>query len=310
MSVLRRLMSRVQSVRRMAALVRQDRAVAWLGPRRRVVLVHQMGRVGSMSVYAALRAVPGVLPVHVHFLSPTMREAARREARSASRPVPDHVREGALAAWFVRRNRTQREALVVTLVRDPVAFVLSDLFHNEVAATVCAENGKRPGTENHADPKEQAELEEQADALAQVARERLAAFDPETDYMARWMREELHGVHGVDVLAEGFAPEAGWRVYGGTASVRVAVFRLEDAPRVFVPVMRGELGVHVEELGRTNAADQRPYAALYAAVTERLALPDDVLDRIYGAPFAQTLYSPEEIAAFRQKWGAGEAATA
>jgi hypothetical protein len=300
----------------MAALVRQDRAVAWLGPRRRVVLVHQMGRVGSMSVYAALRAVPGVLPVHVHFLSPTMREAARREARSASRPVPDHVREGALAAWFVRRNRTQREALVVTLVRDPVAFVLSDLFHNEVAATVRAENGKQAGPEDHADPEDyadpekQAEREEQADAVAQLARERLAAFDPETDYMARWMREELYGVHGVDVLAEGFAPEVGWRVYGGTASVRVAVFRLEDAQRVFVPVMRGELGVQVEELGRTNAADQRPYAALYAAVTERLALPDDVLDRIYGAPFAQTLYSPEEIAGFRQKWGAGKAATA
>lgn len=282
----RRIKSRWRSLRRMAQLAGQLRCVARCIGRRQVVLVHQMGRVGSTSVMQALLERADVLPVHVHFLSSHFLGEVEWAAKGAGNPVPEHIYEGRFARWFIDHTREDMPVHVVTLVRDPVAFYLSDFFHNTLGVS---------GAKKF-----------EADALARQFESLMANFNEADDYMTRWLDLELSGVHGVDALQEGFDIQTGWQVYDGRERTKVLVLRLEDVNAALPAAMDAAFGLAVSSPPRANATDARGLGAVYKEVQKRLALPEDVLDRVYGTRYAKTFYSGEEIAAMRQRWGVSE----
>lgn len=92
------------------------------------ILVYQMGKVGSRTVYRTLESLGLPSPIyHVHVLSPDGIRATWARYHKIGAEMPIHL----IAGKEVRRRldrHPEGEWQVVTLVRDPVARQISELF--------------------------------------------------------------------------------------------------------------------------------------------------------------------------------------
>jgi hypothetical protein len=274
------------AARQVVAIRRTDFA------RRPGILVYQMGKVGSTSVYAALRALRLPAPVHqVHFLSRSGLDSTRAFYRSVrASPWQEHVLVGRALARALDRYPSARWKLV-TLVRDPIARELSGWFqHVETAhGPLVRENGQIAA--RYA-PLFQRELEQH-----------LAAFDEATDFAATWFDRELKSVFGIDVYATPFPHARGFDIQHHPRA-DLLVLRVEDLPRVLAPALRRLLDLPPDlpiETPVVNAADPR-LAPVYAAVRAGLKLPPGLCARIYASRLARHFYTDAEIAAFTDRW--------
>ena len=128
----------------------------------------------------------------------------------------------------------------------------------------------------------------------------MAAFS--TKAALRFFESEVEPTLGVDVYRHPFDPAIGWTVVEGPTS-RILVLRYEDLATA--PAALGAfLGSDPVPIPRRNETSAKPLGPAYAELRSDLALPVHALDRIYGSALCRHFYSPEEILAFRARWGA------
>jgi len=249
------------------------------------VLVYQMGKVGSSTVYQALNgALSGVPVYHVHFLSAHLAEHRCSHERSGKGPVPFHIYLGeALREQLLRHP--DRPVKIISLVRDPVAFELSNLFQNP--RLVGGEAGL-----------EQLLLED--DGLRDTLQPRLAA----PGYLDGWFDREIRTVFGIDVFAEPFACERGWQRYR-QGNAELLLIRLEDlsaeGPRVIADFLGLERPL---ALSPVNDRTSQVHGNEYRRIAASLQLDPAVLAEVYGRRFAQHFYSSAERRRMQDKWQA------
>ncbi len=166
----------------------------------RPLVVYQMGKVGSTSVYRALQAAaPEYSVYHVHTLdAEQMASAQRSYARTyhLRGVVPHHLMASRHLRSDLERGQPRGRWKVLTLVRDPIARNVSSFFQDLQL--------------RHPDFP-------YASRLASGDTERLAADLVELflsrhdhDEPLRWCDRELRGVLGVDVYAAPFPHDRGW----------------------------------------------------------------------------------------------------
>ncbi len=262
-----------------------------------MLFIHQMGKVGSTTISASLRAA-GVrrrMAVYqTHFLSEEgiafRRELALEGYGGWDNLTPKgkkgHLR-GQMLHDKLRRMRERGERCkVITLVRDPVATNVSGYFHknewwpDEVRAAV-KEN--RPGM---------------LDAL----RDDFAASYPHQVPLT-WFDMEIKPMFGIDVFAEPFPREKGYHVYRGEFA-DLLLIKLEKLNGVAEEAFKSFLQLPEFKLVKTNVAEDKWYADAYDAFKEWLELPDAYLNEQYDSTYSRHFYTPEEIAGFRRKWAA------
>jgi lipopolysaccharide biosynthesis glycosyltransferase len=253
------------------------------------LLVHQMGKVGSLSVLEMLReACPERDLYHVHFLAPeSIAGEARmyRERFARTRRIDEHH----FASLHLRARLDadpEQRWQVVTLTRDPVARNLSAFFH----------------TLAHKAPELAARVERGDDgAVADELRRLLEATPWWWRNPLEWFDRELAPVFGVDVFAQPFPRERGWSVLRSERA-DVLVLRVEDLSKVAGEAFEDFLGVSGVRPARRNTGEHKPYAAAYRELSRSLALEPEFLDSVYGAWRTRHFYRDEEIAAFRAAW--------
>jgi hypothetical protein len=257
------------------------------------VLVYQMGKVGSETVEHSLRLAPerggrGIL--HLHSVDPTVLADEERlyrrgwsDARGAS-----HIWAGLAVQRELARQDPQRRWDIVTLTRDPVARNMSAFFQ---VATISHGISFDPESE------QQLVDDERLDDLASEFAERFDGHHvPE-----RWFDDELLAHFGVDVYADPFPTELGYRVYE-TDRARVLVIRLEDLSDVAAPAFRDFLGFSSMTLREKNVGSDKRYGPTYRRFVQGIRLSDEYLDAQYGTRYATHFYRAGELAAFRAKW--------
>ena len=247
------------------------------------VIVFQMGKVGSSSLYASLRALrPPREVFQVHLLHDLDRQEARVHA-GYTRPtgtLPQFAKARALAD---RIARDDRRWTVISVVRDPVERNVSAFF--------------------------QVIGEFVPDALERAARGEVTVTELLEVFLGRyeqsapitWFQAQMAPVFGIDVLAVPFDRERGWQTYESDRA-RLLVLRLEDLPRVAEPAVRAFLDAPDFTLVTANVGDDKSYAALYRQFRAEVVLPADHLDRMYDSDYARCFYSADEIAAARARW--------
>ena len=90
----------------------------------RVCLVHQMGKVGSSSVYYSLKDKLDMPVYHTHFFSVQGIQNAKAFFRDANAAVPYNI----LFSQVLRRLLPIMHPTIITLVRDPIAREISGYF--------------------------------------------------------------------------------------------------------------------------------------------------------------------------------------
>lgn len=280
---------RLRARRRFWAAVREGRPV---------VFVHQMGKVGSLSVLRELkrkREWVGRTPVfyHTHYLSEggirylrEIQEAGHGGWRAVPPGSRRHIGESRGLSDALRSGVLDRVGCrVVSLVRDPVAVDLSGFFHNVAWWP--------------------AGLREACERREPGWREALLAHFLERfphDIPLRWFDGEMAAVFGIDVYGSGFPRELGYRVYE-RGRVQLMVLKLEMLGVVGGEAFRQFMGIEDFAPRRENAASAKPQGEIYEEFLSGLVLPGDYLDRMYGARHSRHFYGEGEIRALRGRWG-------
>lgn len=253
------------------------------------LVVYQPGGVGSSTVYDTLLAAG--LPnrvFHLHYLSwKGIREAEKFHKTLPDPAIPDELRlSESLRRKMAKGGRARW--LIITLMRDPVARLVSSFFHNAWT-----------------------HYQEIFDARGKVDPDRaLAALQGVFEGQGRenlgynWFEHEFKSALGLDLRSEPLDSGQGWFILE-KGNLRVLALRLEDLEQVFHEAAGRLLGRNAPldaPFVRTNLARERDYYPEYLQVRERLKLPEKILDALYSDPYVRHFYALDEIARFKETW--------
>lgn len=263
------------------------------------ILVHQMARVGSITVLRAIRAhFPGAHVFHTHYLHPRTiaAEFARLDVLHAARGDVGLSRELLAAELLDERLRrggatTPEKWRVVTLVRDPVARTVSAFF--------------RHFAQNH--PSLPARFHEDPANVPQLLEHFLAPDEEERRVTLHWFDAEVRDPLHIDVLAAPFDPSVGVATYR-SARCDLLLLRTEDLDRVGDAALSQFLASPALALRTRNRGEDQPYGAAYSEFLRLLRLPHWYLDAMYGSALAQRFYTAGELERFRVRWETGRRA--
>lgn len=248
------------------------------------IIVYQMGKVGSSSVYDALRDLDLDVPVyHAHVLNRfDVYEAGVRETRAAPDNDLDVLEEGRALRRIVDSGRWHSWSLV-SLVRSPIPRAVSDFFEN-VDAYV---------------PDFFARLERGDITLAELSTTfwtRYQDFSP-----LYWFDDQVRDVFGIDVYATPFSHEQGYAIYQNDRA-RLLLMRLEDLNHCGPRALGEFFGLRELSLSIKNSGEAKRYGALYRQFIDQLDLPKAYVREMHSSRYAKHFYTPDELTAGVARW--------
>ncbi len=261
-----------------------------------VLVIHQMGKVGSTTITASLRSA-GVREdtaiYQTHFLSADGRDMVRGweiEAHGDWDVLPRkvrwmHIRNDLLYDKLRKMRESGKRCKVISLVRDPIAINLSGFFQQnrwwpDDLKALCNDG---PSTEC-------------LDAL----RDRFTEWYPH-DTPLTWFDMEMEPVFGIDIYATPFPKAQGYQIIHGDFA-DLLLIKLEKLNECGDVAMGEFLGREPLPLVQANTAEDKWYSPLYAAFKQSAGLPTDYLDHMYTSRHATHFYTADELQAFRRRW--------
>ena len=120
--------------------------------------------------------------------------------------------------------------------------------------------------------------------------------------LEEWFENEVTGFLGVNLAQAGFDTARGFQVYE-TKRGRLLIIRQENLAKT--PEALSELMIaprSLFEVSRENVTEDKETGSYYREVASKLRFPVSFLEELYSRPYSVTFYSPEERAAFIEKW--------
>ena len=257
-----------------------------LGSDAPILLVHQMGRAGSMTTVNTLRGTGLDLAVfHTHWLNPASVE--RRQNWVKHLPIsrqPLNIRMSTLISAQLQREGTgRRHWKLVTVFREPIARNVSVFF---LSIDAFVENFQRRY--------QRGELNNET--LMGIFLDKFPHEQP-----LLWFEQEIEQVFGINVYDQAFPENKGYQVIR-TDHVDLLLIKLEQLNHCYRDAFRNLLGVEIPDLEHTHVTELDPTKPMYTDFVRNAVFPAEYLDRMYESAFARHFYTDEERDAFRRKW--------
>lgn len=257
-----------------------ERVSRTFGSDRTPVLIQTYGKVGSTAIHAAIMQLPGFGSFQTHFITKEGVDDARGIHHEHARD-PIHLKVGDRLREELA-NYPDKHVKVITLVRDPVARAVSNLFEN-------------PNLLPEEVVLKQLPLEEVVTLAADQVTSSMA-------YTEKWFDRELNGLLGFDLFEHPFNKETGFEIYD-IGRFQLLAGKLEQLANHGESYLGRFLGLgHDLTIERRRARSATGEASLYDQVREKLILPSEVLDEVYGSRVCRYFYTEEEVAGFRKNW--------
>ncbi len=265
------------------------------------IIVYQMGKVGSTSVWKSLEALHLNIPIyHVHGM--THQSVAKQIQKSQERfkklrSIYYEISHAEYLRHQLDHQKITSPWQVITLVRDPIAQTLSSFFQ-------ALEMKFKLGTDESGSTSHQAQ-EQLLNYITQSFYDRYVN-NPDRDHPFAWFNQEMKTSLGIDVFSEASSPRAqtasDYYIFSG-AIAHVLLLKLESLNEVSKQAFQDFLGIENFTLITSNLGTQkRRYGSLYKEFTKRVALPESYLDRMYRSPMVKAFYSDAEIDGFYRRW--------
>lgn len=246
----------------------------WIRRYKDIVLVYQMGKVASSTVYATLRQEPDILALHFHRMpGRNMRELNARMGWKFRLRSIFHDMQGATGKRLL--NRCPQKVRLVTLVRDPFSRNISGFFQNiwrhdiDTSDVVTAEMKAR---------------------LTQMI---LTGYDH--DVPLRWFDDEFLPSTSIDVFSLPFDSREKFFI-GRNTPVPILIMRVELSDDSKLQVLNEFLSRDDLKLTQSNKGEAKYYSALYQELKKDFSYPDELVDRALQSKLMQHFFSEEERA--------------
>jgi hypothetical protein len=234
------------------------------------VIVYQMGKVGSMSIFATLQR-SGLPVFHVHRMSAPYLARILAERRALGWNVPPiHAHQRMGLTVHAKIIAAGRGAKIVTFVRDPIARNLSGYFHSLDRIW------------NIANAHEAISI----DDLCRGFLERFTHDEPLT-----WFDDEFHPVLGIDVYAHPFPARGHTTIH--TDQVDVLIMRSELHDDEKHRILSAFLGKSIAPLQPENVTRDQSKGAVYEQFRGAIRLPEEYVSRMRGSRYYRHFYGSE-----------------
>jgi hypothetical protein len=244
-----------------------------------IILTHTYGKVGSTAIHKAINKQPGYQSFQTHVIS----EEGVAESRHSYPEDPEQIH---LLVGEALRHALElypdRQVRVITLVRDPVARAVSDLFENPARIV---------GTED----------------IREVSLEKLVAIATEQvfaslDYTEQWFDREVSGLLNLDFFVRDFDRFNGFEIFreGRFELLAGKLEQLSDNGAGYLGRFL-DLGCDFP-IPNTRARSTTAAAFLYAQVRKNLKLPAEMLEKVYSSRVCRHFYTTGELERFQRLW--------
>ena len=248
------------------------------------VIVYQMGKVASSTVYFTLKK-------HLNVLGQDCVVAPPHNGLDDSRPDSEvKLYHGHKLTDFSKtfKNRIKdSENIVISLVRDPISRNLSQMF----------ESPKYGLNQRHS--------YQLTNEFTDFVVQKFTVDYGHTD-MLHWFDNEIGKTFGIDIYEHDFDTEKGFlKVVKDKTTLYV--IRVEDLDDVLLGFLKEELDLEVDEIVYDNITSTKTYnGELYKRVKNKLTLPQDIIEKVYEHKFTKKFYTEKEIEGFKEKWSKTE----
>lgn len=226
-----------------------------------LVAVYSMGRTGSRSVAGGVERACGRV-YHVHQLLDA-------EQKHAAAPAKDLARSLQLLR---DSDGLRRPVSFVTLVRDPIACLLSSQFRK---------------VHGVADPSDSPPVPNELRRKPKL--------------IVHWFEREFEPALGVDVYQHPFDRSAGFATLDtGLHRILLLQSELEDDRKSAIVSDFLGLSVTIDRSGANPS--ELAWRDAYRAWLDVVAVAEPHLDYAYGSRLARHFYAPGQIEAFRRRW--------
>ncbi|MBF0450245.1 MAG: glycosyltransferase [Candidatus Magnetomorum sp.] len=243
------------------------------------ILIYQMGKVGSKTIMRSLEEtnIPNFIG-HAHSLTwiNITQDHYKNIDVSYRRLLRQMIDQ---YSGFIRFK-------VISLVRDPVARFISNLFQHY--------KNYIPNLKN---------IDEET-AIREIIfclLKNFAEFDEQNDYVCNWFDFHFRDVFTFDVYSVKFNRLNGYQIYS-TKFSDILIIRLEDLRRCHQQAFYEFLGLPNFSLFSDNIGAKKWYANLYEKTLSQIRIPEHYLDIIYASRYSQHFYTEKELLSFKMKW--------
>jgi hypothetical protein len=242
------------------------------------ILIYQMGKVASSSIYTSIKSMKKINVFHIHRLNPDNIKTIRQTyiTRGISPPNEDII------GLYLLENviKPRKPAKIISLVREPIGRNISAYFQNLDSFE------KLKNTHKHL------EVNELIDNF-------LTKYNH--DVPLNWFDVEMKNTVGIDVFKYDFPKELGFQTIL-SEPYELLLLRHDLKDSVKIELIANFLNLPSFSLKVKNVGASKNYGSQYKAVLNTIKVPPEYADKMLGSKYAQHFYTDKELDLIRQKW--------
>lgn len=244
------------------------------------VLIYQVGKVGSSSIYVSLKEQMKNLPVYqVHNIT-TAQKLLEKDIKEDSKNGIAHFTMGiALKKKITEEPNIQWKIIIG--VREPISRWISDIFENIHTRYKFLKN---------------------SDGSVNV--EKTIKFIKETvdeEPQEKWFNDELLSTFGINILD---IPFDGDYQISNHGKIDILAYKFENMQEYVPSVVKDFLSLNDFNLATANATSEKSTAGAYQEVKRKLKFEVDFLVKFYKKSVVNHFYTDKEIKSFTERWKA------
>lgn len=255
-----------------------------MGPLNDPIIVYQMGKVGSRSVFQTIQDLnPQSQLYHAHVLHDldVMEENMKKELENPGDTL-GVIRQGRDLRKKIDHDPNMRWS-IITLVRDPIKQTISRFFQGIEEVIPSIQERYKANT---------IEVEE----LIEVFFKKWPFHPP-----LMWFDTQFKPVFDIDIYQHPFPWDKGYMILKKNR-FDVLVIRLEDLNNCAEQAFFDFFNTPDITLKKENVAANKWYQDLYSNFIKRIVFPEEYLTNLYDSKFTKHFYSPAEIEQFYKNW--------
>ncbi|MCP3851077.1 MAG: hypothetical protein GY694_12685 [Gammaproteobacteria bacterium] len=242
------------------------------------VLVYQMGKVASETIYYSLKKVSGINVFHIHRLNPENILKVKEEHLKRGDAAPNEEENLYLYENVIKSPKVSIK--IITLIREPISRNISAYFQNLKS------------------------FEGMSDAYNILEVEKLiSSFIEKYNHIVplEWFNIELYPTTGINIYKYNFPKNLGYQVIE-EAPYHLLIMKHDLDDKIKERCIEDFLGIDSFSISNFNEASKKNYAEAYGNFLDSIKLSNQYINKMLSSQYARHFYSENELKKISERW--------